>query len=273
MIKINNKILILIVILASVSVFAFISGCISDEAKKYKYFEKVGGINVYSDIPISEVENWDDDVLLIHKNNTAIIGCNLELSAVSQSNYKGPEIHIEEGDKTGIYIHKNSAEIKGKNNIDIMNACHSFVCLKEGIVCPENLNKIRDIIDINHLNVILDNKTEGKSVHGYIEMFEAIGHMQINSIDLYLMDDDTCKLQRKLLRVSGVYQEINISNIPNKTVNNCNIDGIFIQKSDKNEIKIEGKRIILLGDDEHLHSEEILVSDLIAPDLRLGMHK
>ena len=111
--KINNKILILTVVLIPV----FFLGCIGNDTQQHKYSGKVGGINVYSDIPFSEVENWDE-VSLFHKNNTAIKRCNLEISSVSQSNYKGPEINIEQSDKPGIYIHKNSAEIKGRNDAE-----------------------------------------------------------------------------------------------------------------------------------------------------------
>jgi len=264
--KIKNNILILIP--ASILIIAFISGCVENE-NKYKYSKTISGINVYSQIPVSEVENWDD-VLLIHKDNDTIIRCNLELSAVSHSNYNGPEISIGKGDRTGIYIHENSAAIKGVNDADITRACHAFVCLKEGLTCPENLSKIKEIINTNHLNIILDNTTSGKSVHGYIELFEAFGHVRVSSIDLYLMDNQKCELMSKLRRVDVVYQSINITG---KTVNDCDIDGILILKSDNNEIKVTGKQIILSGDDEHLHSEEMLVFDIIAPELRQLMHQ
>ena len=84
------------------------------------------------------------------------------------------------------------------------------------------------------------------------------------------MDNQKCELQSKLRRAGVVYQSMNITS---KTVNDCDIDGIFIRKSEKNEIKVAGGRIILSGDDEHLHSEEMLVFDIIAPELRQLMHQ
>lgn len=259
----KNKFLILIIIAAS----AFTLGCIDGE-RDYEYSETIAGVNVYSDIPLSELANWDD-VLLLHKNESAVIRCNLELSAISRSNYIGPEIRIEESDKTGIYILPDSAGISGKNGTDIMRACHAFACLKEGIACDENLNTISCIIDPVHLNVILDNTASGESIVGFIELFQAFGYAQIRSIDTYLMENNTCKLIKKVRRIGTIYENVNVTD---EIVNDCNINGLFIRKSNINEIKIIGEKIILSGDDEHLYSEEIIVSDIIAPNFRQEMH-
>jgi len=270
----HNKILILTIIVVSAFSLLITSGCMGN-GQEYKYSETIGGIPVYSDIPLSEVENWNG-MILGHKNDTSARGCVLEISSVLSSSREGPEVNVEKSDVTRIYIRENSANIKGSNDDDIRNACHIFVCIKEGIKCPGNLNKIKDVMGSDRLITVVGEDVQGAGVRGYAEIMIALGYLQAENLDRgkasfivpYLKQGGVCKLQP----FRNQYQIIN-ETLANETVNNCDVKGIFIEKSDKNEIIIEDDRILLLGDDKHLYSESIIVSDVIAPELRLKMHQ
>ncbi len=267
----NNKILISLMIIASL----FVSGCIGG-SEEYKYSEKISGVNVYSDIQLSDFSGWDE-LLLISKDDKTIRQCNLELTAISKSITHGPEVTIEKnnegGINPGIYIHKNSIEIKGRNDAEIMSACHVFACLAGNITCPGNLNKIHDITsNANRLNIIRDaDMFSGEGFLGYIELMQYLGKLQTDNfgkdknfyIYPYAKENGVCKL----LPFENYYQIIN-ETVANQTENDCNMDGIFLHRSDKNEIKVVGNKIMLYGDDEHLRNEVIIVSDIILPDLR-----
>lgn len=270
----HNKVSISAIIFTSAFILLLTLGCIGS-GDKYKYSETIGGISVYSDIPISEVENWDK-MLPGHKNDTSARSCVLEISSVLSSSGEGPEVKIEKSDVTGIYIRANSANIKGRNDDDIMKACHIFVCIKEGITCPENLTKIKDIMNSDRLITVIGEDVQGAGVRGYAEIMISLGYLQAENLDRgkasfivpFIKQGGVCKLQP----FQNKYQIIN-ETLANETVNNCDVKGIFMEKSDRNEIIIEDNRIRLLGDDKHLYSESIIVSDVIAPELRLKMHQ
>ncbi len=244
---------------------------------RYPYETVISGVKINSEIPLEEIQNYKT-IALLNSSNNAAITCNFELSAISDNNIMGYLVKIENG-KNGVYINQRIAYIRGETDDEILNACHAFACLRDGIICPDNLADIRDIIlNSDQMNIILDSNVTGKGISAYTEILYALGYLQATLIDYnkdgsidreeidkndiwicpYLKDGETCKSQpcRNIVK---------ILNATNET-RNCNIEpGIYIQVSDNNEIRIEGGKIILSGDEDHIHTEAIIVRDILSP--------
>lgn len=236
----------------------------------YPHSMYVGGVRIHSQTPISEedLQKWKK-IALFNTSDAGAITCNLELSAVSDLSNRGYKIYVEKDADKGIYISKTEAHIKGSTESDILDACHAFICLREGIKCPDNLRDIENImLGGDNMSIIVDNDVVGSGVRAYVEIVGAFGYLQSSLfgtegkrvlIYLYLQEDDRCTLQdlqTMLQDVDGTNESID-----------CNIPGgIYLLKSDKNEIQIKGDKIILLGDDEHLYTEAIIIRSILSPE-------
>ena len=114
---------------------------------------------------------------------------------------------------------------------------------------------------------------------GYAEILGALGFVHARMVDTngngiieqeevdkndvwiypYVMSGDLCELQ-------PFESAIEILNITNDTIR-CNFkSGIFLVKSDKNEITIEGKKITISGDDAHIRIASVIVRDILSPE-------
>ena len=141
------------------------------------------------------------------------------------------------------------------------------------VTYPENMSKIRDIVaDSYEINIIWDGRISArdypKSFNGTQALYHAIGVLSSSEgspeyVYSYIKENESCYLDSSL-----TFKDVPkpFSQPALKTPQSCDIDqAIYILVSDKNEVRIEGSRIYLLGDDEHLYEEEINVSRVIAP--------
>lgn len=245
----------------------------------YRYTAQISGVNVYSAIPLSELQTWKA-LSLYNSSGKAATTCNFELSAISIPDRKGPIVRIEKG-ISGIYIMNNrSAYIRGSSEDEILDSCHEFACLIGGITCPEDFNEIRHIVmNSQDINLVLDSRAGGTAgPKAYAELLGALGYLQAILVDKnkdgmieqkeidqntiwiypYLMQGDTCTLQpfRSIVEILNTTNESR----------DCYISpAIYIIKSDKNEIKVDDLKIILSGDEQHIMAESIIVRDILSP--------
>lgn len=277
--KINLGIVLPVIAILLISVIAYLY-FESDKfsQKEFPYSANVAGIEVYSKIPISEFQN-KKAVFLFETQDKIATTCNFEISAVSTPERRGYEVYIERK-PVGVYIDNNSAHIQGETDEELLKACHVFLCLRGGIECPENLMEIQNItLNSRDMILVLDNKTGAPAVRGYAELLGVLGFIQAQIVDAdkngiieqdevdkndvwiypYVMEDDLCKLQ-------PFKSVIEILNITNDTTECDFRSGIFLERSDKNEIRIEGDKVIISGDDEHIHTGAVIVRDILSPE-------
>lgn len=260
---------------------------------KYPYGTVIGGVRIDSNIPLEDVQTLKT-IALLNSSNNAATTCNFELSAISirgqnsrSFDTRGAEsnpdrmgylVKIENG-KKGVHIDQGTAYIRGETDDEILDACHAFACIRDGIKCPDNFKEVRDImLNSDQMNLILDSNVTGEGIRAYAEIMGALGYLQAVLVDYdkddvieqtevnknsvwiypYIREEENCILQ-------PFRNIIEILNATNET-RDCNIEpGIYIQMSDNNEMKIEGGKIILSGDGEHIHTEAIIVRDILSP--------
>lgn len=249
-------------------------------SNSYPYSAKVSGVEVRSKIPLEKIQGWVD-LALENTSGGAELTCNFELAAVSVPNRRGYKIRVERGEQ-GVYVREVEAYIQGKTDDELLDACHVFACLRENIKCPDNFTVIRKIIEnTDDFNVIVDSDVSGAGARGYAEILGALGFLQASRVDInkdgfldkgelavnsvfihsYVRENKFECVQQPL---SNLVQAINMSS--NNSRRDCIISpGIYVTKSGVNEIRVDGYKIILAGDDEHLHTEAIILRDIISP--------
>lgn len=263
----------LIIAIIAISGYFYLSNLSNN---KYAYETVIGGVRINSEIPPEGVQGLKT-IALLNSSDNAAITCNFELSAISNPDRRGYIVKIENGKKE-VYITQKMAYIRGETDDEILDACHAFVCLRDGIKCPGNFRDIRDTIsNSDRINVIFDSRLTGKGVRAYAEILGALGYLQAVLADSdkdgvieqteiknkmwiypYLREGDNCTLQ-------PFRSIIEILNATNET-RDCNIEpGIYIQLSDNNEIEVDDGRIILSGDEEHIYTGAIILRDIISP--------
>lgn len=273
-----------LILLVAIAVVIALSAYFYTELNKVPYHSfpniaSVCGVDIHSKIPVTEFQTKKNVYLFTTEDEIANT-CNLEISAVSTPDRQGYQIYIER-ESLGIYLDNKSAYIRGETDEELLKACHVFLCIREGIDCPENLMEIRNItLSHKDLIVVLDNTTGGPAVRGYIELLGVLGFIQAQMVDAngdgiveqgevdnntvwiypYVMGDDVCKLQ-------PFRSVIEVLNITNDTTT-CDFNsGIYLMNSeDRNEIKIVRDKIIISGDDEHIHAGAIIVRDILSPE-------
>ena len=287
-IKITEFIAILLVI--SVVAFAIYSYArpASNNGGIYNYphIAKIAGVDIYSEIPLSEFRAWNA-INLIDSKNEAVITCNYELSAIYEQMKGSYTVHVEysgTGGETvgdyvegigvrqpGIYISKDSAYITGNTDGEILNACHAFICLKNDMECPDDFSKIPDVLMGDHrINEVLDSQLKGRALEGVVQLGYALGAISVPAKPIYTYMNyggnwENCSLYA-VLNSSG------LSGTNSTEVYRCDdISGIHLMHSNKTGIKIEGDRVILFGDDNAIYVGAIIVRDVLAPDLRIRL--
>ncbi len=255
-----------------------------------RYSDTIIGVTVKSEIPLGDVQGWRD-IVLMDSEDKAITSCNFELSAISNLAKKGYRVNVGYGE-TGITIHRNSADIKGKTSDDILQACHAFACLRDNITCPDNLQQARDVVlNAKTLGVVIDDRLRGAGVRAYPELTGVLGYIQareaLKDIDgdgrvskeeldenliliyPYVDNGSTCIAQP----FNNLLMEVNITG--NETFDCDLLDpSIHLIRSDKNEIKIEDDRITITGGDDEIHTGAVIIRDVLAPEyIREGLYK
>ncbi|OYT40196.1 MAG: hypothetical protein B6U86_04570 [Candidatus Altiarchaeales archaeon ex4484_43] len=254
----------------------------------YPYTSVVAGVNVHSQIPISEIQ-YLKNIALFNNSNKAATTCNFELYAISTVDRYGYRVFIEKGEK-GIYVQRNAAYIKGNTDREILQACNVFSCIREGIECPENLWEIRDIIvNSKRINVILDINLKGPALRGYGDVLGALGYIQGENVlrDMngdgriekweveenlikifpHIKEDNECKLQP----ISTALQKLNATN---ETFNCSGLHpSIMLTKAEKNAIEVKNGDVIISGDDDHIGSACIILRDVISPEFIRSLYR
>jgi hypothetical protein len=240
----------------------------------------VMGVTVYSKINLSIF--MDQKVLGLHLNNgTAERTCNFELSSTALSvDPKGYDVQIQRK-PMGIFLDRKGALIMGETDDEMLQACHAFLCLRDNISCPNNLMDARELYLKNtDMVIVLDNRSGSAGIRGFTELLAELGYLQAKLADTdkdgiveaneiknntyhiypYIMDGNDCVLQE----FNNALQSFNITN----DTAPCSdfTSGIFISPSTHNRIEIEGRKILIYGDEDHLFTECVIVRDIIEPE-------
>ncbi len=237
------------------------------------------GVKVVSEIPLEKLTQYKAIALFNESRTGEEITCKFELSAISTPSPNGYRVQIQEGD-FGIYIGEKEAQIKGSNPSEILNACHAFACLRDGIDCPDDFLDVDDMIgEAKSISIILDENVRRAGGRGYVEIMGAlsfyqnsradknkdgkVGQIEVNANEFFiypfLMTDEGCiaqPLHNVLQNWSGSEDPIDCANIG---------PVIILEKADKASMKLEGNRLTLRGDDDLLHTQAIIVRDIISP--------
>lgn len=279
-----SKAILAVIILSGIAVMAIHL----KQPVTYPYTSTVAGVNVYSQIPISEIQ-YLKNIALFNNSNKAATTCNFELSAISTVDRYGYRVFIERGEK-GIYVQRNAAYIRGNTDREILQACNVFSCIREGIECPDNLWEIRDIIvNSKRINVILDINLKGPALRGYGDVLGALGYIQGENVlrDIngdgkierweveenlirifpHIKEDNECKLQP----ISTAFQKLNATN---ETFNCSELHpSIMLTKAEKNAIEVKNGDVIISGDDDHIGSACIILRDAISPEFIRSLYR
>ncbi len=269
---------VVIVAIAAAAFYAY------SEYNKPRLVENVAGVPVYSRIPVDTLTNKTAAIGLHSYNSGAETTCNLELSGIlvasgSVPDRKGYDIQLERGPQE-IMLDWKGAYIRGETDDELLKACHAFICLREGLDCPKNMMEMKNASLRNRDMVIaLDNRTGNDAIMGFVELEGVLGYLQAQLADTngdgvlnqtevsdnkyhiypYLMNGDTCKL----MDFKSAIESLNITN----DTTSCNFrSGIFLEKSNTNAIAIDGMKIMITGDDSHIHTGAVIVRDILAPE-------
>ncbi|ODS42095.1 MAG: hypothetical protein MSIBF_01775 [Candidatus Altiarchaeales archaeon IMC4] len=244
---------ILVAIIAAV----LAAGCMDSPKQEYKYNTTIGGVPVYSTVPFDSLPDMRQ-IAQFPQNDSVITWCNQELAEVSEAgNF---EVRVT-GGETGVYISAKGASIQGVTNEELLDSCHAFTCLRDGIECPD-FDEIRFAINSQKdMSIVVDKSVTGHATQSVLNIQYVMGAAQkSNTIYSYIMDGDTCTMM-SLLNSTGAY--------PSNKTRDCDIKNAFyIVKSDENKIEAVPGRITLYGDSEHLVTESVIVRDTLAPDIR-----
>ena len=269
-----------IIILAAAAYYLY------SESNKPGYVKNVAGVPVSSKYPFEELANKTSAIGLHTYDSGAETTCNLELSGVlvaggAVPDRKGYDIQLQRGPQE-IVLDWKGAFIRGETDDELLKACHVFICIREGLDCPNNLMDIKNITLRNRdMLILLDNRTQRDAIIGFVELEGALGYLQAQLADTngdgtlnqtevsgnkfhiypYMMNGDTCKL----LEFRSAIEQLNITN-DTTPCESLYRSGIFLEKSKTNGIAIDGQKIMLTGDDAHIHTGAVIVRDILAPE-------
>jgi len=237
------------------------------------------GVKVVSEIPLEKLRTMQYIALYNTSTSPGELTCKFELSAISQGDINGYRIRIMQGDQ-GVYIKEREAQIKGANDDEILEACHEFACLRDGIDCPDFKELGAFFAQPPSMSVILDTSAGRATGRGYAELMGALSYLQIKMADTnhdeyinqseidgneffiypFLKEGDMCRAQPFNTLMQNWTGR-------NETVN-CSLIGpaIVLAYSNESSIRVDGNQVMLEGSDDAAHTESIIIRDIIAPD-------
>ncbi len=237
------------------------------------------GVRVVSEMPLERLQAMHYIALYNTTVSASELTCKFELSAISEPSLQGYRIRIDEGDQ-GLYLGEKEARIRGGSDEEILESCHVFACLREGIECMD-FGELEDYFrGADGMSVILDEDAGVKAGRGYAEIMGALSFMQTKRADLnrneaveqwevdendffiypFLMSNGTCRTQpfsTVLQNWSGTNQTYDCSNIG---------PAVVLRPSNTSSIRLSGGQVVLTGDDDRLHSASVILRDVIAPE-------
>jgi len=237
------------------------------------------GVKVVSEIPLERLQ-WMDYIALYNTTNSpAELTCKFELSAISKPDPRGYRISIEDGDY-GLFLKEKTATIKGRNEEEVLTACHVFACLRDGIECPNFVVLEKLLREAPSMSVILDSNVGITGGRGYAEIMAALSYLQSKHADLngdgnltqsevdannyfiypFIKEGDVCRAQS----FNTVIQNWSGQNA---TVNCSAVNpAIELTYSNVSAIRVDGGKVIISGSDDDVHTGSIIVRDTIAPE-------
>ena len=266
--KVNRMVLITIVAVAVIALLIYGYGQVN-----YPHQKEISGVMVYSKVPFSDMAA-PSGIWMESGGNSSVFTCKMELAAVFGPSVSGKpyKVYVEQVDSDEkppvIHIEPKTARIEGEG-YGLLNACHVFVCMMNNISCPEDFSEIYYIMkNSKNMNIVLGSDVYGAGIRGYTEIMTSLGAMQrLNNATIrsYLKEGDVCKLST----------EYHLFNTTKKNITTtCNIhNAIYVQNSDKNEIRVSGDKIFVTGDEDHIYASSIIVRDIIAPSLIESMYE
>ncbi|MFH1055060.1 MAG: hypothetical protein V1744_03075 [Candidatus Altiarchaeota archaeon] len=237
------------------------------------------GVKVVSEIPLENLRRMEYIALYNDTSSPAEVTCKFELSAISKPDPNGYRVSVGEGDY-GIYVKSKEASIKGRDEEEILTACHVFACLRDGIECPNFMALGSFIKSADSMSVILDGSAGQATGRGYAEVVGVLGYVQSKKADLdgdgvisqsevnaneffiypFVKDGDSCQampLNNLIQNWSG----------DNRTTACSNIEpAIILTNSNESAIRLDGQQVIISGSDDQIHTGAVILRDFIAPD-------
>jgi hypothetical protein len=241
--------------------------------------ETLYGVKVVSEFPVEDLKKMEFIALYNTTATPAELTCKFELSAISKPDIRGYRIRIEEGD-TGIYLKQKEATIKGSTPADMLNACHAFACIRDGIECPNFMELDNYMKSAKSMSVILDSSVDNTGGRGYAEIIGALSFLQTKKADTnkdgqvdqkevdaneffiypFIKDGDVCTPQPMNTMIQNWSRT-------NQTVKCADISpAILLTASNESAMRIQGGQIVLTGPGEAVHTEAIIIRDFIAPE-------
>ena len=272
--------LVIVAVIAACAVYVY------NQQDVPRYSKKVAGVQVYSNIPFEDFSKKKVVALIDMPGTKAETTCNFEISAVSTLDPKGYLVRMERK-PAAVYLDWKEATLSGESDEEILAACHAFICLRDEIACSADIMDIKNITLKNmDMVIVLDNRAGPAAMKGFVELSGALGFLQAQLVDKdrngiveqsevneskihiysYIMQGEVCKLQH--------FQDaLQITNVTNDTTE-CNFkSGIILERSKSNAITIDGRRIIISGDDEHIFIASVIVRDILSPEYVRFLHR
>jgi hypothetical protein len=237
------------------------------------------GIKVVSEIPLNDLRTKTFIALYNTTKTNAELTCKFELSAISKPDPRGYKITIGTGE-TGIILKTREANIYGRDEGDILRACHVFACLRDGVSCPDFESLEGFFKNARSMSIILDGNVDKTGGMGYAEMLGGLGYLQSQLVDAngdnqfdqaeidaneffiypFVKEGDTCVPQPLVNLVQNWSRT-------NRTSNCGDIaPAIVVTASNETAIRVVGDQVIVSGSGDALHTASIIVRDVIAPE-------
>ncbi|MBD3387616.1 MAG: hypothetical protein GF416_01080 [Candidatus Altiarchaeales archaeon] len=245
----------------------------TDESVEY-------GVKVVSEIPLDKLRSMTHIALYNKSVTPAELTCKFELSAISNPDIRGYRIKIEQG-STGLYIGGKSAVIRGKTEEELLEACHVFACLRDGIECPNFMLLDSFFREPGSMSVILDENVGAAGGRGYAEIMGALSFVQSRKADL---DGDGLVNQSDVdandffiypfIKSGGECRTQPLHNlVQNWTGTNETYDcmgigpAIVLTESNSSGIYVaDNNQVVISGSDDDIHTGSIIIRDVIAPE-------
>jgi hypothetical protein len=268
----------LIILMFSLFILAYVMPKSTTESEMF-------GVRVVSEIPLERLQRMEYIALYNTTSTPAELTCKFELSAISKPDPRGYRIRIEEGE-TGITLREKDAVISGRTQGELLNACHAFACMRDGVECPNFMELDSFIRQAKSMSLIIDSKVDSVGGRGYAEIMYGLSYMQSRKADAngdgvinqseidaneffiypFLKEGDVCNPQP----LNNLIQNWSRTN---RTSDCSEISpAIMLVPSNRSAITVSGGQVVVSGDGDGIHTSSIILRDFISPELIRRMY-